>query len=231
MRVDGVGFKFDLPFSHLISGPRGCHLGDLLAIMSMFFKHTIQNVTSWLHSLYLGGGGLATAPFQPTLIFDDGIFAVLLFFLPEHQNLAIHQQKCFSPRPLATHILNTPLCDDYCAAVVLWTHCLCYHAVKQAGLLQCNARHWLSTLLYHLQSDLNAAGCGYTKYTSIFGYTCDCDCWTCFNSSSFTGLSTTLHLAIYLLRRRRLPMTLIPPSWPINVWDRSLTTHCWSQAL
>jgi len=41
---------------------------------------------------YLGEGPCA-CPLQLTLIFDDGIFAVLLIFLPEHQNLCIHYTK------------------------------------------------------------------------------------------------------------------------------------------
>jgi len=43
---------------------------------------------------FLKGGFYAcSAPFQPTVIFEYGIFAVLLTFRPEHQNLDIHQQK------------------------------------------------------------------------------------------------------------------------------------------
>jgi len=58
------------------------------------------------------GAYLGSRPFQPTLIFDDGIFAVLLIcFLPERQNASINKKAsvsdhllgfCSSPGPPGT---------------------------------------------------------------------------------------------------------------------------------
>jgi len=47
--------------------------------------------TSSQWRIFLGGGGLRLPPFQPTIIFHDGIFdRFTKFFLPKHQNLGIH---------------------------------------------------------------------------------------------------------------------------------------------
>jgi len=52
---------------------------------------SVRSTPSFQTGTYLGEGLAPTPhPLQPTEIFDDAIFAVLLIFLPEHQNLGIH---------------------------------------------------------------------------------------------------------------------------------------------
>ena len=95
---------------------------------------------------YLGGHCACPTPFQPTIIFYDGIFGCFTnFFLLKHQNLGIQQQKSvsfwgnLSPRPLTgalpldptggtsvpqsllSHILNMPLAPELCDVNFLWS--------------------------------------------------------------------------------------------------------------
>ena len=97
------------------------------------------------NSVFSGGGGLRLPlPLQPTLIFDDGIFAVLLTLFSQNINIFRHSlTKSFSflrtkcPRPLST----PPLFTHFEYATERWSNltddvdrtCAVFYAVARQG--------------------------------------------------------------------------------------------------